>query len=271
MRTATFTVSLPLVVGMTVVAMLWSARSVRAFSSCLGTISRQGIPKQNLRTSHQFSALATLVPGRQFQQQQRPAVMTTTTTRLWSTSEQVDLEQLEEQIKAKGDEIRQLKADGLDKAGLGPHIEELLALKAGLPATTEEPKAKKEKPAKQQQKKKATPPPSKKVEEMSESELRTNRLAKVELMRKAGVEPFEYTFAATHSSTELNALYDKKLEPGEEDEEANVAVAGRIMTRRVFGKLAFFTLQDASGMIQLQFDKSRLGDTFKVRRVCVET
>lgn len=36
------------------------------------------------------------------------------------------------------------------------------------------------------------------------------------------------------------------------------------MTRRVFGKLAFFTLQDESGIIQLQFDKNRLGDNFKV-------
>lgn len=33
------------------------------------------------------------------------------------------------------------------------------------------------------------------------------------------------------------------LEPGQEDEAADVSVAGRIMARRVFGKLAFFTLQ----------------------------
>jgi hypothetical protein len=29
--------------------------------------------------------------------------------------------------------------------------------------------------------------------------------------------------------------------------------------------LAFFTMQDESGTIQLQFDKTRLGDSFKVR------
>ena len=43
-----------------------------------------------------------------------------------------------------------------------------------------------------------------------------------------------------------------------------MAVAGRIMAKRVFGKLAFFTLQDESGTIQLHLEKNRLGDTFKV-------
>ena len=38
----------------------------------------------------------------------------------------------------------------------------------------------------------------------------------------------------------------------------DVAVAGRIMTRRVFGKLAFFTLQDETGTIQLYLDKNRI-------------
>merc|ERR1711937_355626 len=77
------------------------------------------------------------------------------------------------------------------------------------------------------------------------------------------VEPFEYTFDVTTSTTQLAADYKDKLEPGEEDEGSDVSIAGRIMTRRVFGKLAFFTMQDENGIIQLQFDKKRLGDTFK--------
>jgi len=41
-----------------------------------------------------------------------------------------------------------------------------------------------------------------------------------------------------------------------------VAVAGRVMTRRVMGKLAFFTLSDETGTIQLFLEKSSLGETF---------
>jgi aspartyl/asparaginyl-tRNA synthetase len=37
-----------------------------------------------------------------------------------------------------------------------------------------------------------------------------------------------------------------------------VAVAGRVLTKRVMGKLAFVTLRDDSGTIQLYVDKSRL-------------
>jgi hypothetical protein len=171
-----------------------------------------------------------------------------------------DLDELKQKIQVKGEEIRQLKADGVEKSALGPHIEELLALKAKMPEEGKESKPK----AKEQPQKKKAPAPAPKMEEMSASELRLNRLSKVEAMRNAGVEPFEYSFAASHKAVDLLALYDGKLEPGEEDEEVIVAVAGRIMTRRVFGKLAFFTLQDDSGTIQLQFDKNRLGDTFKV-------
>jgi lysyl-tRNA synthetase class 2 len=71
------------------------------------------------------------------------------------------------------------------------------------------------------------------------------------------------------TAAQLANEYDGKLEPGEEDVDAaeEIAVAGRIMARRVFGKLAFYTLQDETGTIQLQFDKKRLGerdaDSFK--------
>ena len=187
--------------------------------------------------------------------------------RLFSTAANNITDDLEQKIKAKGDEIRQLKADGIDKAALAPHVEELLALKAQLPSSSSEPSSKKKQP---------TPPPPQKnknknkkpveeEEEMSEKEWRDTRLAKVEAMRQAGVEPYAYTYRPTHTASELASLYDGKLGGGEEDETADVAVAGRIMTRRVFGKLAFFTMQDETGTIQLQFDKNRLGDTFKVR------
>jgi hypothetical protein len=181
-----------------------------------------------------------------------------------SSSSSVNLDEINEKVKLKGDEIRQLKSDGIDKAGLAPHIEELKSLKSQLPAdesAAPPPKKKKEKVVKEQKNK---VPPAKKVEELSESELRLTRLAKVDAMREANVEPFEYTFDVTRSAAQLAAEYEGRLAEGEEDEESDVSVAGRIMMRRVFGKLAFFALQDGSGTVQLQFDKNRLGDAFKV-------
>jgi lysyl-tRNA synthetase class 2 len=43
--------------------------------------------------------------------------------------------------------------------------------------------------------------------------------------------------------------------------EQEVAIAGRILARRVFGKLAFFSLQDETGTIQLYLDKKTIQAT----------
>ena len=81
-------------------------------------------------------------------------------------------------------------------------------------------------------------------------------------MRTDGTEPYAYSFAATHLATALAAEY-AALPPGEVDEDAAVAVSGRVLAKRVFGKLAFFTLQDSSGTVQLYLEKKRIGDGFK--------
>ena len=75
------------------------------------------------------------------------------------------------------------------------------------------------------------------------------------------MNPFAYTFKATHKSDELQTLF-ADLKDGEEKEDIEIAVSGRIMTRRVFGKLAFFTLQDDRGTIQLYIEKTKMGDSF---------
>ena len=199
--------------------------------------------------------------------------------------ESAELAEIEAAIKTKGDEIRMLKEDGTSKADLAPYVAELLSLKAKIAPAKEEgggggktkegggDKKTKGK-QKQQQKKGGGGGKQKKGQEqaeMSESELRDIRLGKAETMRDAGYEPYAYTFDATHSASELAALYEDRLEGGEEDEDSDVAVAGRIMLRRVFGKLAFFTLQDESGTVQLHLEKGRLGDSFKDLKVFTDS
>ena len=84
--------------------------------------------------------------------------------------------------------------------------------------------------------------------------MREVRVGKMKTMLAAGINPFAYTYKTTHKTTELVAIA-AHLANGEEDEKSDVSVAGRIMLRRVFGKLAFFTLQDESGQIQLYLEK----------------
>ena len=75
----------------------------------------------------------------------------------------------------------------------------------------------------------------------SADDIRILRLQKVAEMRRAGSNPFAYRFDRTAMAAELQAAH-VTLEAGQEIE-GNEAVAGRIMARRVFGKLAFLSMQ----------------------------
>ncbi len=88
------------------------------------------------------------------------------------------------------------------------------------------------------------------------SDLRETRLEKARTLEGLGRAPYALGFKPSHRTAELQQLH-ADLANGEERDQP-VAVAGRVMTRRVMGKLAFFTLADESGSIQLYIDKASL-------------
>lgn len=89
-------------------------------------------------------------------------------------------------------------------------------------------------------------------------DIRATRLEKVEQLKEVGLTPYAYQWQSTHTAQELQEKY-VDLEKGAEIED-EVAIAGRIMARRVMGKLAFFSLQDETGTIQLYLEKKRLNE-----------
>jgi lysyl-tRNA synthetase class 2 len=88
------------------------------------------------------------------------------------------------------------------------------------------------------------------------SELRETRLEKGKALAALGQGPYAVRFEPSHRNAALQEAH-ADLANGEERDLA-VAVAGRVMTRRVMGKLAFFTLADESGPIQLFIEKATL-------------
>ncbi|KAL1831982.1 hypothetical protein ACET3Z_001633 [Daucus carota] len=93
----------------------------------------------------------------------------------------------------------------------------------------------------------------------------------VEELRATGFEPYAYKWDRTHSANQLQELY-RHLENGQEsnDEKDRVSIAGRIVARRAFGKLAFLTLRDDSGTIQLYCEKDRLASQFDQLKAFVD-
>lgn len=92
--------------------------------------------------------------------------------------------------------------------------------------------------------------------DQSPREIRAARLQKVNDLKQLGLNPYAYTWDVTHQAAALQERF-ADLPTGEEAD-CNVSLAGRVMARRVFGKLAFFTLQDETGSIQLFLDKKTI-------------
>ncbi len=88
------------------------------------------------------------------------------------------------------------------------------------------------------------------------SDLRETRLEKSNSLKEVGQDPYALRFEPTHQTATLQCEH-KDLPSGEE-RNVSVSLAGRVMTRRVFGKLAFFTLADEVGTIQLFLEKRTL-------------
>ena len=84
------------------------------------------------------------------------------------------------------------------------------------------------------------------------------RKAKRAALIEAGENPYGHAFHYTHHLTDLDEKY-ASLEDGASTED-EVDVAGRIMAKRVQGKIAFFELHDATGDIQLFCRINALGE-----------
>ena len=88
------------------------------------------------------------------------------------------------------------------------------------------------------------------------SELRETRLEKARALPAHGQPPYALRFVPSHRAAALQEAHADLANGAERDE--TVTVAGRILTRRVMGKLAFFTLADESGTIQLYLERALL-------------
>ena len=88
------------------------------------------------------------------------------------------------------------------------------------------------------------------------SDLRDTRLEKAQSLQELDQGPYALHFRPSHRMATLQS--DHADLPNGEERDVVVSVAGRVMTRRVMGKLAFFTLADETGTMQLFLEKAGL-------------
>ena len=85
---------------------------------------------------------------------------------------------------------------------------------------------------------------------MTEERIRSVKVEKIEKLREAGIHPYPERYDRTHT---LEAV--ASLSPGT----GGVRLCGRIISRREFGKLTFFDLQDLGGRFQCALEQDRIG------------
>lgn len=93
-----------------------------------------------------------------------------------------------------------------------------------------------------------------------------DRIKKLERIRALGVNPFATKFDTTHQIGQILAEYKAKIEEGETTDfrsvedviatpKSDVAIAGRVMLHRSFGKICFASISDGTGRIQVLFSR----------------
>lgn len=92
-----------------------------------------------------------------------------------------------------------------------------------------------------------------------ESHVIAERRNKLKAMREQGVA-FPNDVRPTHRAADLHAEHGEKAGEELEPQGIRVAVAGRMMLKRVMGKASFATVQDASSRIQLFISRESIGE-----------
>ena len=98
------------------------------------------------------------------------------------------------------------------------------------------------------------------VEEVRLTDQQEARIAKMNALRKQGIDPFGKAFHRTSNSQLIKDEYSEKSAEELESLHAEVSIAGRIMQKRRMGKLGFIHLLDREGKIQVVINKRIIGD-----------
>lgn len=100
------------------------------------------------------------------------------------------------------------------------------------------------------------------IEELKgrEKQIVEERKKKIDSLRGEGFEPYAYSFDLSKKIFSEQILAAGEKLKKEEVGKKNVAIAGRIMTLKSFGKLAFAKVQDLKGFVQIVFQKDKTPD-----------
>ena len=97
------------------------------------------------------------------------------------------------------------------------------------------------------------------IPQQDSNQIIAERRAKLKAIREKGIA-FPNDFERKHLAGDLHDTFDAKTHDELETAQVRVAVAGRMMLKRVMGKASFATIQDMGGRIQLFISNDHTGE-----------
>jgi lysyl-tRNA synthetase class 2 len=97
------------------------------------------------------------------------------------------------------------------------------------------------------------------IPQVDENQIIAERRSKLKAIREKGIA-FPNDFDRKDLAADLHAAFGEKSQDDLEAEQVSVAVAGRMMLKRVMGKASFATIQDVSGRMQLFISNDITGE-----------
>jgi lysyl-tRNA synthetase class 2 len=97
------------------------------------------------------------------------------------------------------------------------------------------------------------------TDEKNENKLIAERRGKLDALREQG-NAYPNDFRRNSLASQLHQTFATHEDESLREEHVRVAVAGRMLVKRVMGKASFIKLQDRSGQIQIRLERDRLPD-----------
>jgi lysyl-tRNA synthetase, class II len=97
-------------------------------------------------------------------------------------------------------------------------------------------------------------------QEVELNDLLRVRREKLAALTEKGMDPFGTKFTRTHSASDLISEFGEKEKEELDNQEIEVTIAGRIMTKRGKGKAGFAHIQDLTGKIQIYVRTDAVGE-----------
>jgi len=98
--------------------------------------------------------------------------------------------------------------------------------------------------------------------EKTREKIREDLLKKLQTFREMGINPYPHRFKVSHTLGEVVKRFGEVYDPGALEAKGEFTLAGRMVSMRIHGRIAFAHIRDATGKLQILVERDLVGRDF---------